>query len=416
MNGNDSQKSSKRLHSELTPPQAGAAMTLAAIRTVMEEALQQHGLDTIKEDIHDLKESVTHVLQTGETAIKQSKQNEARIESIECELKNLKCKLSKEHDARLKLETFSRRSNLRFLGIPEEEREQSEALVRKILREKMDIQENDIYVERCHRLGPKSPGKTRPIIIKFTMFKDRELVWGNKLKLRGTDIFITEDFPAEIESKRSVLMPVFKEVVRDRENFPVGQKPRVALVVDKLFINTEMYTIDTLDRLPERYKLANITTKSNDLAVWFWGQGSPLSSYYGCEFEENGITYNSSQQYVMAAKARYFEDPRALEMIIDSSDPFQQTKIRVNNFNFPRWQNVAPDFMKTGTKLKFQQNENLKRLLIETGTRMIGEATDNDKIWGCGLRMSHEDVSDPTKWQAGNKMGIILMDIRRELR
>ena len=101
-----------------------------------------------------------------------------------------------------------------------------------IFNRKLRISE-DIQIERCHRLGPKSnisASKPRPIIIKFSFFKQRDLVWNRKKELKGESIFIKEDFPPEIESRRNTLLPVYLAVLK----LPDSERPRVSLVMDRL--------------------------------------------------------------------------------------------------------------------------------------------------------------------------------------
>ena len=84
-------------------------------------------------------------------------------------------------------EDYGRRLNLRFSGIADHHRnenwENSEALVRKLIKSTLGV-EKEIEVERAHRSGKwsKDPTKPRDIIIRFTKFKDRDLV----LKKRNT--------------------------------------------------------------------------------------------------------------------------------------------------------------------------------------------------------------------------------------
>ena len=115
-------------------------------------------------------------------------------------------------------------------------------------------------------MGPKTIISPQPIIAKFVFYKQRELIWANKKNFKGSDVIVKGDFPAEIEQ----LLPVFQEVLRLRAaSGPTDRKPTASLVVDKLYVNGTMYTIDTLSQLPDHLKRENIATKRNDRAVWF---------------------------------------------------------------------------------------------------------------------------------------------------
>ena len=112
------------------------------------------------------------------------------------------------------LEGQSRRNNLIIDGILESENEKwpdTEQKVLQLFGEKLDLDPTKIEIERAHRTGKatnnvQSNGhgssalgrrldKPRPIVVKFLRFKDRERVMWNANKLRGSKIFINEDYP-----------------------------------------------------------------------------------------------------------------------------------------------------------------------------------------------------------------------------
>jgi len=67
-----------------------------------------------------------------------------------------------------------------------------------------ELQMSDqISLDRAHRLDRFS---TRPIVAKFTYFKDKERVReAAPKKLRDTNIWVKEQYPQEIELKRKKL-------------------------------------------------------------------------------------------------------------------------------------------------------------------------------------------------------------------
>jgi len=48
-------------------------------------------------------------------------------------------------------------------------------------------------IDYCHRIGKRNSTKSRPVIIKFLSFKDRDMVFKNKKKLKGTQYIVKED-------------------------------------------------------------------------------------------------------------------------------------------------------------------------------------------------------------------------------
>ena len=74
----------------------------------------------------------------------------------------------------------------------------------------------------------------------------------------------------------------------------------------------------------------------------------------------------------------------------------------------PNWDSIKFDIMKDIVRAKFVQNPDLATLLLDTGDAILEEGnTWHDRIWGiCPPRSGHG-----TNW-----LGVILMEVREELR
>ena len=65
----------------------------------------------------------------------------------------------------------------------------------------------DFVIERAHRVGrPRSDSKPRKIVARFLNYTDREAVFKAKKKLRGTDMFVNQDYSDRVIKKRKELM------------------------------------------------------------------------------------------------------------------------------------------------------------------------------------------------------------------
>ncbi len=110
------------------------------------------------------------------------------------------------------LEGQTRRNNLVLDGVTESPGEtwtETEEKVQKILMEKLQLQK--VEVERTHRAGKPSGGdRPRPIVIKLLRYKDREAILQRAKSLKGTNIYINEDFTDSVRRKRKDLMPEFR--------------------------------------------------------------------------------------------------------------------------------------------------------------------------------------------------------------
>jgi hypothetical protein len=313
-------------------------------------------------------------------------------------------------------ECHSRRDNLNFQGIPESRNEDCEFIVVCICQNAgLDI--GSRVIVRAHRLGPFNRNRTRPIIVKFAHFKDREATWMSRRHIRSSQfVAVSEDFPEEIKERRKQLFPILNGAYayRDPEN------PRfrflAKLIVDKLVINGTVYTVNNLDRLPEPLRPENLATPSNDDTVVFFTKASPLSNHHPCNFVVGKLQYNCVEQFLMNEKALHFHDTDIAAKIMRTSDPVQQKYFgkHVADFVKTDWQKAVPDILKRGLSAKFGQNIHCKDFLMRTGNKIIGEANPNDMFHGIGISLRDDSVWNRDLW-ANNLLGKSLMDIRAEL-
>ncbi len=121
-------KSNKHIQ-KCTPENAGEIAdemnmpAMAVMKAMLHEVLQEYGLDTIKNDMQDLKNSVENASAIGKEAKSIAISNKSDIDTLKSELEQVKRELRNEHEARLRNECQARRSNLLFCGVPEQEKE-----------------------------------------------------------------------------------------------------------------------------------------------------------------------------------------------------------------------------------------------------------------------------------------------------
>lgn len=130
------------------------------------------------------------------------------------------------------LQCRSMKNNLIFLGLKENNSENTEQLLRDFLYHELEIDQR-IEFGNVHRFGRRNAVKSRPIVARFLYHMDLVMVKENTYKLRGTPFSVNEQFPAVIEDERKKLYPVMKHFRQ------AGH--RVKLVRDKLFIDGQLY-------------------------------------------------------------------------------------------------------------------------------------------------------------------------------
>ncbi|CAF3678645.1 unnamed protein product [Rotaria socialis] len=100
-------------------------------------------------------------------------------------------------------------------------------------------------------------------------------------------------------------------------------------------------------------------------------------NYLPCRFVIDGVTYSSSENYFQCAKTTNEQDR---EKILNSGpgDSCQlagQTVKRRSD-----WKSIKLDEMYKGNLAKFQQNEDLRKALLESGTGPI-HFTESEPFW-----------------------------------
>ena len=161
--------------------------------------------------------------------------------------------------------------------------------------------------------------------------------------------------------------------------------------------------------------------------LFFWGHQpskdgsiskSCFSQWWKSDFLENMDLYCCTEQYMMAGKAKLFNDEEVFEEIMKCKDPKKIKSLgrKVKNFAEEKWNKAKIDIVFKGNYLKFTQNKDLKEFLLSTGNRIIVEASPYDAVWGIKMSENDEFVNNPLKWKGENLLGFILMEVRDKIR
>ena len=153
--------------------------------------------------------------------------------------------------------------------------------------------------------------------------------------------------------------------------------------------------------------------------TFFWRndeENGEFSNWYECPFVIDDFKYFCVEQYMMAQKAKLFHDAESYTKILRANSPSgcrRRGKL-VTPFNQKTWDKVKYDIGKTGNRAKYEQNPDLKKLLLATGNSILAEASPKDSIWGIGMDAKTASHTVPSAWQGENLLGKILMELRVE--
>jgi len=162
---------------------------------------------------------------------------------------------------------------------------------------------------------------------------------------------------------------------------------------------------------------------SSSKIIYFYshhGDLGYLSNFYPCFFKETSsseYTYNCSEQFFMKKKQELFDSNNKIlsQSILSETNP-SNIKIygrKVCNYNDKEWERVRYDIMYTALILKFSQNPNLLKKLLETGSSILVEASPYDGIWG--IKQKYFNGITDKDWKGQNLLGKCLMEVRSKL-
>lgn len=418
---NGANKTKKKTFITLRKNDVWGANHIETLNNVLLRLSEQIG--TLNTNVEGIK---TELLQKYEDVLTVANNAKLLAESIQSEMVTIQreCATVKSENSMLKkqvnyLDNYGRRSNLVIGGIPEQDRERCDNVVRLFLKRQLQLDSDEVDAmkfERVHRLWKKgeSAGRTRPIIVRFYDYGERQKVWGSRSKLRGTSYSLNENFCADTEFNRRRLYPIYRKA----KNMGKYQQI-VSMRMDVLVIDSKEYTVDNICDLPNDLNPMNLCETQNEDCIVFGGMYSEytcFSNWSASNFTFKNNKFVCLEQSYMFHKATINNDHDKAQQIMNT-DKAREIKnigsaIRVERNS--NWHNVKNKLMLELVRAKFNQNEEMKAKLIATGNRNIGES-GRDMNFAIGLPLTHSDVLDSTKWTGNNELGKALKIVRQEL-
>jgi len=140
-----------------------------------------------------------------------------------------------------------------------------------------------------------------------------------------------------------------------------------------------------------------------------YGYYSNFSKY---EITVDGFKFRHNEQYIMYSKAMLFGDLETAKKIMESKTPTEIKRLgrTVKGFVQQTWNENVNKIADTCNYAKFTQHLNLKKLLLETDSAILAEASPSDRIWGIGV--DSITGKDRKTWNGMNILGNSLMRVR----
>lgn len=237
---------------------------------VMDTKLRK--LDSIEKQIHDMSTKLSHMDARVTSLETKSHESSRKISEIEAsrhfdsqscdEIKNKQSELDKVikaeklrseqlsknvdslkqenrrlSDDMIDMQSRSMRDNLLFFNFEElqlaDDRKNEDCTKTVYEFCENTLQMNDVKstvkIDRAHRVGSYTSGKTRPIVAKFNFYQDKMQIKRNVHEKReSTGIRVSDQYPKAIQERRKTLIPELIRAKNDGKN--------AVLNYDKLFI------------------------------------------------------------------------------------------------------------------------------------------------------------------------------------
>ena len=114
-------------------------------------------------------------------------------ESLSRKLERQENHISALEQSEEQMQQYSRRNCIRIFGIREEQAENTDDIVCRLAREKLEVNIKKEDIDRSHRVGRKSTTKPRGIIVKLVSYRTRQEIMSKRRKLKNTGLSIHEE-------------------------------------------------------------------------------------------------------------------------------------------------------------------------------------------------------------------------------
>ena len=364
-------------------------------------------VDFLSNTVNGLRQELK---QTKEALRKAKEEETMRMKQLEEEVSFLKLQNKFLNRKAESLENYSRKDNLLISGIKETEREDCRAITKAFLKDTLKISKNadiqgdpGIEIARCHRVGRFEPGKSRPLLVSFCHYEDKETVLRQRRHLKDTQYFMNDDLCLESTRRRDSLIPLLKELKK--------VDPKAHMRGEKLFSKGKFYTIENAHSLP--IDLHAASTKSSNGVTAFSGRFSRLSNLHPCDIIVNGRRFSSVEQVYQYEKAIVGQRKDIADRIRQTDDPVEAMYLGKGiEVKQDTWTDRKEQIMDIALEAKFSLPQ--FKFALRQAEGIIGEAT-KDQFWGTGLRLKDPSTLNKDRWTGKNKMGEKLMAIKKRL-
>lgn len=212
------------------------------------------------------------------------------------------------------------------------------------------------------------------------------------------------------------LQIVFLQRQSNQSNFQIKNDGNITIITPEKFFEQfrmEFETKSTPSQKSTNKFHQNVTSyypQPTQKVIKFYHKNEPYfeftNFFQGYPIVLDGKEWPATEHYFQAHK---FTDPHLQETVRQLSTPREcyefVRKPEVQHLIRRDWPQIKENVMYRAVKAKFTQHSVLRNMLLQTGDALLVEHTTSDNFWG-----------DGGDGRGQNKLGLILMRVREELR
>lgn len=193
-----------------------------------------------------------------------------------------------------------------------------------------------------------------------------------------------------------------------------GKKQPAKMAGTKITVNNVTYKHSELNNLPEGLRLVDTKIVQVTGGIAFSSEQAYLSNFYPCDFNINGQSFDCAEKAYQYAKVMNLSAPEIARQIYDAKTLRACKKLSHDMKPTAAWDRDKRGIMKVIVQEKFSKVDDIRAKLLSTGNDRLIEAT-SDGYWGAGALIGSKLLKNG-KWTGRNELGMILGEVREDLR
>lgn len=381
---------------------------VSEMNTLLEQQGQQvESLKIIRRDIKIDTQNQKDQLETFKACYQESQ------EHIEQQIKDVNT--DRDHKS-LTDQVFQNRHNIIITGLPEDNSHSTYSIVTKFFKEQLKLKK--LRINATHRLG-RAPFEgnpyTRPILVKFAILAERNMVWRMRRDVPTIEGQPSIKIQADLPKKLRDGLPILYKISKAASNMEEFKSLRIRDYA--IILNDKQYTLEQLELLPPPLRPSSLAVREADDAMIFFSKSCFLSNHFPATFNLEGYAFQNMEHYLAFQRAKLSQRDDIIERALEAKDPVQAKSILnlLRDDHLEEWKAIRQEVALTGLRAKFKQNQHLADSLKDTSGLRLGEASKNS-CWGIGFTLEDPQALDTSQWnETGNLLGNSLMQVRTEI-